>query len=152
MNQYRFKSQPYPSTHDYYQTLLPFIPAGKQELVDDQLKRITLYKNKISDAKGLKLADGTFEVRIKVTLEKFYADSLGNEIPGIFAQAIQIGLLQDESPKVKADVVVIETHNLKTGDEVILKSKTKAKYASLDPMHTFTDISMEDNSKLIEWN
>lgn len=151
VSQYKFKSQPYPSTHDYYQTMLPFIPAGKQELVDDQLKRITLYKNKISEAKGSKLADGTFEVRIKVTLEKFYADSLGKEIPAVFAQSIQIGLLQEESPKVKADVVLIENRNLKTGEEVILRSKIKAKYASVDPMHTFTDISMEDNTKVIDW-
>jgi hypothetical protein len=149
---YQFKSRPYPSTHDYYQTLLKYLVPGQQTLVDDQLKRITLYKNKIAEAKGRKLADGQFEIKVKYNLEKVYVDSLGgNERQAPITELFYVGLLNEQKPKVAADVVSIEKMKLTNNQEVTFKVAKKPKYAGIDPLHTLTDILVEDNTKLIDW-
>ena len=152
VSQYKFKERPYPTTHDYYQTLLPFLGPGQQTLVDDQLKRITLYKNKISEAKGKKLPNGQFEIRFKVALEKNYVDSLGgNEKPSPITETFYVALLQEETPKKKSDIVKMEKMKLANNQELVWTTSQKPKYASIDPLHTLTDIFMDDNAKIIDW-
>ena len=148
---YRFKARPYPSTYDFHKKLAGYLTPEQLELADDQVQRISLYKNKITEAKGKKLANGSYEVRIKVELEKVFADSLGNEKPAPFRDMVYVALLQNQKPKTEKDVLRIEKLQLKKTDEVVWQSKVKPVYASLDPLHTLTDILVDDNTKLIEW-
>lgn len=148
---YRFKHRPYPTTYDFHKKLSQYLTPAQMDLADDQLQRITLYKNKITEAKGKKLANGSYEVRFKVDLDKVYADSLGNEKPAPFREMVYVALLQDQKPKTPKDVVRMEKLQLKKGDEVVWQTKVKPVYASLDPLHTLTDILMDDNTKVIDW-
>jgi hypothetical protein len=150
---YQFKERPYPSTHDFYSTMIPFLAPGQQTLVDDQWKRITLYKNKIVQAKGKKLANGQFEIRFKVELDKYYVDSLGgNEKKAPITEQFFLALLNEETPKVKADVLRMEKLKLINNQEIVWTSAIKPKYVCIDPLHTLTDIFMDDNAKLIDWD
>jgi len=153
VNKYKFKERPYPSTFDYYQTMLPFLDSGQQTLVDDQWKRITLYKNKIVEAKGKKLSNGQFEVRFKVELDKYYVDSIGgNEIKAPITEQFYLALLNEETPKVKADVLRMEKMKLSNNQIITWTSAKKPKFVGIDPLHTLTDIHMDDNAKLIDWD
>lgn len=152
VSQYRFKEKPYPTTNDYYRMLTQNMNPQQIRQVDDQLKRITLYNNRITEATGKSLPGGEYEIRFKVELEKMYADSLGTETKVPFTDPITIGLQEVNQPVRKSDIVMMEKRNLKSGEEVVLKSKTKVKIASLDPLHLFTDIRTEDNFKIISWD
>jgi hypothetical protein len=153
VKKYQFKERPYPSTHDFYSTMIPFLAPGQQTLVDDQWKRITLYKNKIVQAKGKKLANGQFEIRFKVELDKYYVDSLGgNEKKAPITEQFYLALLNEETPKVKTDVLRMEKLKLVNNQEIVWTSAKKPKYVGIDPLHTLTDIFMDDNAKLIDWD
>jgi hypothetical protein len=111
-----------------------------------------LYKNKISEAKGKKLPNGQFEIRFKVALEKNYVDSLGgNEKPAPITETFYVALLQEETPKKKSDIVKMEKMKLANNQELVWTTSQKPKYASIDPLHTLTDIFMDDNAKIIDW-
>lgn len=152
MSRYSFKRRPYPSTHDFYQALLPHMNAEQKELVDAQLKNITLYKNKIEEAKGKKLVNGQFEITCRFTLEKVSVDSLGgNEKKVAFKDPVYLGLLKEENPKLPSDVFKLEKVALGDKRTFTWISKEKPKYVGLDPLHLLTDIKPEDNTRLIDW-
>lgn len=149
---YRFKSRPYPTTHDFYTALQAYLTPEQKELADDQLRRITLYKNKMASATGKKLANGKFEVRMKVETGKMYVDSLGGKERNVPATGMfGLALTMEERPKKKGDVIRMEKLSVKTGQEIIWVTDKKPVYASFDPLNTLTDILPEDNTKKIDW-
>jgi hypothetical protein len=114
VSKYRFRERPYPSTLDFQKMLNEKLSPEQRELAGDQLSRITLFKNKVVSARGKKLADGSYEVKVKVELGKMYADSTGkNEKPVPFTGNIQLALLKEKSPKVKSDVLKVERMAMK---------------------------------------
>jgi aminopeptidase N len=152
IRKYAFAERPYPNTHDFYQMLQTRFSPIQKELADDQLKKITLFKNRMVSANGKKLPDGSFEVRMKVELGKMYVDSTGgNEQKAEFKGPIELALLMDKSPKKKSDLLRFESVELKNGQEIRWTSKQKPVYAALDPFYTFTDILPEDNQVKIDW-
>ncbi len=148
----KFRGRPYPTTSDFYSMLKTRLNSDQLELANDQLKRITLYKNRMVSAKGKKLSNGLFEVRMKVELGKMYVDSLGaGDKKLAFKGSIQVALLKEQSPKVKTDVIRLESLLLRDGQEIVWSSKEKPVYAGLDPLNTLTDILPEDNRVKIDW-
>ena len=152
VRKYAFAERPYPNTHDFYRMLKGKIRPEQAELADDQLKRITLYKNRMVSAKGKKLPDGNYEVRMKVETGKMYVDSTGgNEKKADFVEKIELALLKEKSPKKKSDVLRLESLDVKSGQEIRWTCRQKPEYAALDPFYTFTDILPEDNQVKIDW-
>ena len=152
VRKYRFAERPYPTTVDFYKGLQEFLPANLQPLADDQLKRITLFKNKMVSAKGRKSADGGYQVEVQVELGKMYVDTLGsNERNVPFQGKIGLALLTEEVPKEKGHVLFIDRFELKSGQKVTLRSRDKPVYAALDPLNVLTDIRPEDNRIKIDW-
>ena len=62
-----------------------------------------------------------------------------------------MALLKEQSPKVKTDVIRLESLLLRDGQEIVWSSKEKPVYAGLDPLNTLTDILPEDNRVKIDW-
>jgi ABC-type transport system involved in multi-copper enzyme maturation permease subunit len=152
VSKYKFTERPYPSTHNFYTMLMPYLAQGQKNMVDDQLKRITLYKNKVEEAKGKKLPNGDYEVKMKFSLEKVYVDSLGgNEKIAPWSGPVYLGLLMDQNPKSAGDVLKLEKIVPGSGREFTFISKKKATYVGIDPLNTLTDIMPEDNRKPIDW-
>jgi hypothetical protein len=148
----RFRERPYPTTLDFQTMLYERLSPEQRELTEDQFNRITLYKNKVVSARGKKLKDGNFEVRVKVELGKMYSDSTGkNEKMVPFKGDIQLALLREKSPKVKSDVLKVQRMAVKDGQEVRLLCREKPVFAALDPFYSFTDILPEDNNMKIDW-
>lgn len=147
-----FREQPYPTTHNFHQALQAHLNPEQMELADDQLSRITLFKNRLISAKGKKLTNGNFEVRMKLELGKMYVDSSGGDEKKVpFKGKIDLALLREKNPKVKTDFLKLENLALKNGQEVRWECSEKPVYAALDPFYTLTDILPEDNQVKIDW-
>lgn len=152
VKQYAFAERPYVTTLQYYDMLKTHIPPHLQVLADDQLKRITLYKNRVVSAKGKKRSDGQFEVTLVPELGKMYVDSLGgNEQNMPFVGSISVALQTKEFVLKPSEVLMMEKKELVSGKPLVLISKEKPSYVSLDPLHTLTDIKPEDNTLKIDW-
>ena len=89
---------PYPTSRQFVEEhLRPRVPDSLQYIVDDWFERITLYDNRVVDARATAADGGGYEVTFTVSTAKAYADSLGAETPaeiegeyldvGVFAEA-----------------------------------------------------------------
>ena len=65
VNQFGFKEAPYPTTVDLLAALREVTPDSLQFVITDLFETITLYDNKVEEAKCTTLANGKFQVRLK---------------------------------------------------------------------------------------
>jgi hypothetical protein len=81
-----------------------------------------------------------------------YVDSLGgNEQNMPFVGSIGVALQTKEFVLKPSEVLLMEKKELVSGKPLVLVSKEKPIYVSLDPLHVLTDIKPEDNTLKIDW-
>lgn len=73
---------PYPGSNDLYRYIAKHVPDSVKYYLDDTWNKITLYENKVIDAKATPSGKmNEYVVDMKVSTRKMYADSAGNEKP-----------------------------------------------------------------------
>ncbi len=146
----RFAGPPYTVMPEFYNQLMRVTPDSLKEFVDDNLKRITIYRNKVTEAKGKKVGN-QWQVTMKVTVEKVYSDSLGKETPAKINIPIEIGLLAEKLPKKADDLMFLQKRWIKKDDTIVLTFNKKPTYAGIDPMHKLIDENLDDNVMKVDW-
>jgi len=150
LNQYRFKSQPYPRSRDLVNGLKSLARNDEErQLVRDLFERITIFDMKAKTATVKKLPDGRFETLLTVAGDKFYADGKGKETKAVLDNQVDIGLFAAR-PGLGAfsakDVDLIERRPISSGEQQIrVISKKKPAFAGVDPYNKFIDRNSEDN-------
>ena len=147
---WKFKGAPY---HRSVDLIAEFRKEAKtpedQALITDLFERITVYDFKAKEAKAKKLANGLWQTTISVEAAKYYADAKGNEKAAPLSEPIEIGLF-NARPGIgafgKKDVVSIERKPVKGGkQQIVVTSKTKPKFAGIDPYNFYIDRNSDDN-------
>lgn len=147
---WKFKGAPYHRSVDLIAELRKEATTPEQQaLITDLFEKITVYDLKAKEAKTKKLASGLWETTISVEAGKYYADAKGNEKAAALAESIEIGLF-NARPGVGAfgqkDVISIERKPVKGGKQVVVvTSKTKPKFAGIDPYNFYIDRNSDDN-------
>jgi ABC-2 type transport system permease protein len=148
--QYRFKGAPYPRSTDLIDGFrgLARTPEERQ-LVEDLFSRITLFDLKAAAATTRRLADGSWETRLTVEANKFYADGKGKETKAPLANAIDVGAF-DQNPGYGAfdakDVISISRVRIRSGtQEVRIVSRRKPAFVGVDPYNKYIDRNGDDN-------
>ena len=113
------------------------VPADKQGLITDLFEKITLYDLKADAATARKRPDGRYDVTLRLTAAKAYADGVGKEMPAPMNETVNIGLF-DEKPDEKGfgprDVITYEKRPLHSGTQSITFVTARApKFAGVDP-------------------
>ncbi|MBV9495652.1 MAG: ABC transporter permease [Acidobacteria bacterium] len=143
-----FKGPPYVRTVELIDAFRAVAPPDKQAMIHDLFETITLYDNKATEAKAVKLPDGRYKVTFTVESKKLVADGLGAEKEVPVDEWIDIGAL---AGKNDVDVLALEKRHLtqpKATFELIVKSKpTKA---GIDPLNKLIDRNPEDNVKTVD--
>lgn len=144
----RFKGPPYPTSEQFLGMLDAAAGPKWRSLVDDLFRRITLFDDRMVSASAKKLADGKYQVMMRVHTAKYYADGKGTQtraeldIPieiGVFAQA-KDGEEQDEKP------LFLEKYPVKDGDSTIVAIVDGKPYqAGIDPFNELVDSQPNDN-------
>ena len=147
----RFAGPPYTIMPQFYNRLTRNLNAVETAQVDDFIKKITVFKNKMVSAKGRPKGNGQYEVTFAVETAKFYADSSGieNSAPNYFP--IDIGLLAKKDVTLASDLLHIEKRMLKPKETFTITTNKKAAYAGIDPLHKLVDANSDDNLISIEW-
>lgn len=96
LEEYRYKKPPYPTSLDFLKHLEPQIPDSLQYLVKDWFKEITLYDNRLKEAKYKKLPNGKYEIILEIESSKIKSDSLGNETKTAINDWIDVGAFSDD--------------------------------------------------------
>jgi hypothetical protein len=120
--------------------------------LEDTWNKITLYDNKAETVNATKIAEGEYEVTIKLRSQKLYADSAGQETAATYdADYIDIGIFaaedKDENGRTRTNPLYIQKHKIKPGESTItVKVKGEPTKAGIDPYNKLIDRIPDDNT------
>lgn len=148
---YGYKNPPYPTSINAVNELRKVTPDSLQYLIGDMFENITLFSNRMLEAKYKKV--GTeYEITLKTTSEKFRSSTLGKETKMPIADYIDIAVFAE--PKNDANlgkVLIYKRLKLTKKDNAfVFKTKEKPFEAGIDPYNYLIDRIPDDNLKKTE--
>jgi len=141
IEKYKFKAAPYPNALDFYSFIQAETPDSLKQMVDDLFLRITVFNNSCKKATVKETNDKKYLVTVELELQKFYADSVGNEKLTPLNDWIDIGAV-DENEHLLYSTKVKATQNKMTYQFLINKKPYKA---GIDPLNQLIDKDGDDN-------
>jgi hypothetical protein len=145
LEEFRYKAPPYPTSLDFLDYLEPQVPDSLKYLIDDWFKEITLYDNRLIEAKYVELDNGKYEVTMEIETTKIKADSAGKEIKIPMNDWIDIGVFADDDEEDLMYQKRVKFDQPKMTFTFVVDS-IPAK-AAIDPRHILIDRVYKDNIK-----
>ncbi len=136
-----YQEPPYTTSLDAMTYIRAATPDTLQYLVQDLFEEITLYNNKMVEATSQPVEGGKYAVKLKLFVEKIYADSTGLETSTVLRDYIDIAVFGE------GDKVLSKERRLFTkGEEELLVFVDEAPIsAAIDPDCLLIDRVSEDN-------
>jgi ABC-2 type transport system permease protein len=152
---YQFKSKPpFAGSNDLYRYLQKHVPDSLQYYLTDTWQKITLYDNKVTEAKAVPTGNkNEYKVTLKVNVEKVWIDKKGNDIPARnMNDYIDIGVFAANSTNKEGRMVTnplyFKRYKLTAGAHTITAIvKGKPINVGIDPYNKLIDRMPNDNSK-----
>ena len=139
---WQFKGPPYPLSTDLLAEFRAVTPAEYQGLLADLFEKITLYENRAISATSRALANGHYEVTLKVAARKLYADENGAQKEAPMDELVDIGVYD-----AKGEALYLRKQRVRTGEETFtLDVEGKPAKAGIDPVVKLVDRRPEDNT------
>ncbi len=145
LQQYAFKARPYPTTLALVKELKQAAPDSMKYLVTDMFERITIYDNKINEAKTKKTADGNYVTEFTIEANKYDIDTTGKNNPIAFDDYIDVGVMS------KDKLLAVQRFKIKKGTtNLTITSKTEPDKVRVDPNYLLIDKDLKNNEVKIE--
>ncbi len=150
LDRYRFKGPPYAISTDLVEGFESLARNDEErQLIEDLLRKITLYDLKVEEAESKELPDGSWETVITVSAAKFYADGEGAETEAPLADQIEVGAFTAR-PGLgafdKSNVLLMERKPVKSGEqEIRIITDKQPTYVGIDPYNKYVDRNSDDN-------
>jgi aminopeptidase N len=145
IDKYAFQGPPYPTTLELVASIRQSAPDSLQYFITDAFEKITIYDNKLADAKLRKTPAGNF-VDITVESVKYYADSTGKETQAPGNNYVEIGIYSDRKTMAKND-----RYKLKPGiNKLSIPVDAKVYKVVVDPRLLLIDKKPDDNEVKLE--
>ena len=149
--QFAFKGPPYPRSTDLVAALRA--EAGpdpaKQALITALWEKITLYDLKAQTASARRRPDGRWDVTLRVSARKAYADKAGRETDTPLDETVEVGLFTREPAKTgfsARNVVLMTRTRLHSGQQALTFTVNRLpRFAGVDPYNTLIDRNSDDN-------
>ncbi|MCP4867018.1 MAG: hypothetical protein CBB67_022550 [Alteromonadaceae bacterium TMED7] len=149
MSDFRFKSDPYPTTLDLQAALNAQATPEEQAFIADIFEQITLYDLKVDEVETVPLEEG-YEVTITVSGAKYAADGQGMETEQPLEEWVDIGVFNSD-PSILTDdsqVLYKAKHKIISGENTITVTVAeKPLYVGVDPFVKLIDRDSGDNVK-----
>jgi ABC-type transport system involved in multi-copper enzyme maturation permease subunit len=146
------QAPPFPGSSDLYRHLAAKTPDSLMYYLDDTWNKITLYDNKASEVTAKKIAEGEYDVTIKFSSQKLYADGSGMETPAEYeGDYIDIGIFAaddtDEQGKDRVNPLYMQKYKIKPGESSLtIRVKGDPAKAGIDPLNKLIDRLPDDNT------
>jgi ABC-type transport system involved in multi-copper enzyme maturation permease subunit len=155
VDDFGYADPPWPTSLEWYRVVKKVTPDSLNYLLEDDIKYITLYNNKMIEAKAEMNADSTWTVTAKLTAEKEHADSLGKGTSVLMNDWMDIAVERWPSfgkDKDLNDVPLVQQRvMLHTGENMFtFRVDKKPSAVTIDPDHLFFDRHPDDNRKPVE--
>ncbi len=155
VDSFGYADPPWPTSLEWYRAVNKETPDSLKYLLEDGIKYITLYDNKVIEAKGTMNADSTWTVTMKLTAEKEHADSLGKGTSVEMNDWMDLCVERWPSfgkDKDLNDVPLVQQRvRLHTGEnKFTFQVAGKPSAVVIDPDHLFFDRHPDDNRMRVE--
>ncbi|MGB3526424.1 MAG: M1 family aminopeptidase [Flavobacteriales bacterium] len=155
VDSFGYADPPWPTSLDWYRAVKQVTPDSLNYLLEDGIKYITLYDNKVIEAKGKMNPDSTWSVTMKLTAEKEHADSLGKGTPIPMDDWMDIAVERWPSygkNKELNDVPLVQERvKLHSGENKLTFTVSgKPSAVVIDPDHLFFDRHPDDDRMRVE--
>jgi aminopeptidase N len=145
IEKYAFKGPPYPTSLDFVASLRMSAPDSLQYIITDAFEKITMYDNKVTEAKAVKQGLG-YTINLTVDSKKLYADSTGKETTAGMNDYVEIGVYKN-----RTSLMQVTMHKLKGGiNKLSLPVNEKPYKVIVDPRLLLIDRKLSDNEMKIE--
>ncbi|RIW18578.1 hypothetical protein D0X99_02515 [Algoriphagus lacus] len=150
------ETPPFPGSYDLYRHLKAVTPDSLQYYLDDTWNKITLYDNKAEEVQAKRIAEGEYEITLKIRSQKLYADETGKEENASYAgDYIDVGVFaaedKDENGRTRVNPLYIQKHKIKPGESTLtFKVKGEPVKAGIDPYNKLIDRLPDDNTIAVE--
>ncbi len=148
LQEFKFKSDPYPTTLDLVASLNAVSNSEEQSFIKDLFEEITLYDLQAKTADIVELDNGKYEVVFTIEGKRYNADGKGAETPADLKEYVDIVLFSEDPEDLNAgDIVLYEKKHLVIEGENTFKLivDSKPKYAGVDPFVKLIDRDSSDN-------
>ena len=148
LNEFQYRSEPYPTTLDLMRHLYAVSNEEQQAFIAGQFEDIAIYDLKATGVETEALENGRHMVTLTVDAKRYIADGKGEETETDFSENIEIVLFNDDPNSLSAKDLVLYTkkHLIKTGQNVLTIEVDKLpKFVGIDPFVKLIDRDSEDN-------
>ena len=145
---YRNSNKLEATTLDFLKEIYKITPTHQHHLIEDWFKKVITYDLGIENATTKALANGTFEVSIKVIAKRLETLNSGEVKQIAIDEPIKIGLFSKHPSNVKDDSSVLYYESNKINKEITeikIIVKEKPSYVAIDPYGTRSDENLVDN-------
>jgi hypothetical protein len=149
IHRYAFQGPPYPTTLGLIASIRQSTPDSLQYFITDAFLKITIYDNKITEAKATKNGD-KYTVDVTIDSKKEYADSTGKETQAPAGQAnyIEVGVYKN-----KSSIIQLSRYKLKQGiTKLSIPVSEKPYKVVIDPRLLLIDRKLDDNEMRLDNN
>lgn len=146
---------PYAGSNDLFRFVQKYTPDSARYFLEDTWLKLTLYENKFVKA-GIKDAgNGSYDVTLTVSVNKYYADSTGKETKARMNDYVNIGIFGEETTnkegRRQTNPLYLRKHKLTNGQHTFtIRVKGKPVTAGVDPYNILIDRIPDDNTGSIE--
>jgi hypothetical protein len=155
-NAFAFKtSPPFAGSKDLYYYLKKHVPDSLQYYLADTWEKVTFYNNRVVSATATPLKNNQYKVTIKISTDKTYEDSDGNEQPAKnMNDYIDIGIFAADTPnkqgRLQVNPLYLRKHKYTAGEHTIEMIVTgKPASVAIDPFLRLIDRVPGDNVKTL---
>jgi len=140
VEKYAFQGPPYPTTLDLIACIRQSAPDSLQYFITDAFDKITIYDNKLTDAKVRKEGNH-YLVDMTVQVNKSYSDSTGKESKAPGSNYVEIGVYKD-----RKTMVSVNKYKFAPGTSKLTISLDEKPYkVVIDPRVLLIDKKLDDN-------
>lgn len=170
----RFQNPPYTTSIEFVNQLKEATPDSLQYVIKDMFETITLYKNRVTDAKVTALENGKFEVEIDFEVAKYRNDEKGKRYYGekvgdtlsyktdkmnkpilssLLNDYIDIGIFTEKEVDGKKEEVelYLKKHKITSiNNSIKIIVDEKPMEVGVDPYNKLIDTQSEDNRRKVD--
>ena len=149
LDSFAYKQPPYATSLSAIRAFRKVTPDSLQYLIDDMFQNITLFSNRVMEAKYKKVGN-EYEVTLTTNREKFRADSLGKEKDVALNDFIDIGIFaRSVNKKNLGKALLLQRLKMNKKENVFtFKLKEQPYQAGIDPYNYLIDRIPDDNLKI----
>lgn len=147
-----FQQAPFTTSAELLTYLRAEAQPDQQALITDLFEKISFYDNRVEEATAKRLANGRYEVTLKLHTAKHYADGQGKQTDGRLDDWMEVGVFADGPTGKERDqkVLYLQRHRITEAAPVIRVVVDGMPHeAGIDPYNKLIDRVSADNRKRI---